>query len=240
VISEKFIKPLTTTQQSSQQTHKILTKKNIYLISGMGANSKVFERLQLDDYKLHFIKWIIPEKNESLEDYAKRMAKDIDTSKPVILLGMSFGGIVVQEISKFIETEKIILISSIKLRKELPTLYKISSALSLHKLIPSVFFHNTKLMAKTLFGKNTDSIIKTLERYFTMRDIRYSRWAMDKVVNWKQTKYHKNLLHLHGTKDSVFPANFISKATFIKGGTHLMVFTRAKEVNQHILNFLES
>lgn len=206
----------------------------------MGANSKVFERLQLDEYNLHFIEWIIPQKDESIENYARRMSKDIDISSPVILIGMSFGGIIVQEISNYIETEKIVLISTVKNRKELPTLYKISSAMGLHKLIPSVFFHNTKLMAKTLFGKNTDSIIKTLERYFTMRDIRYSRWAMDKVVNWKQVESHKNLLHLHGTKDSVFPSKFIKNVTFIKGGTHLMIFTRAKEVNQHILKFLHN
>jgi len=205
----------------------------------MGANSKVFERLKFDGYNLNFIEWIIPEPNESIIDYAKRMAKDIDTSEPVILVGLSFGGIMVQEISKFIETEKIILISTVKSRKELPLLYKISSALSLHKLIPSVFFHNSKLMAKTLFGKNTEAIISTLERYFTIKDIRYSRWAIDKVVNWKQTKYHKNILHLHGTKDSVFPAKYISNATFIENGTHLMVFNKANQLNKHISTFLD-
>ncbi len=205
----------------------------------MGANSKVFDRLLFDSYKLHFIEWIIPEKNESIQNYAKRMAKDIDVSKPVILVGMSFGGIMVQEISKFINTEKIILISTVKTRSELPLLYKVSSALGLHKLIPSIFFHNTNLIAKTLFGRSTPSIIKTLEEYFTMRDIRYSRWAIDKVVNWKQTKFHKNILHLHGTKDYVFPAKYIRNATFIERGTHLMIFTNADELNKHISNFLE-
>ena len=206
----------------------------------MGANSKVFDRLRFDSYKLHFIEWIIPKKNERIQNYAKRMAKDIDASKPVILVGMSFGGIMVQEISKFINAEKIILISTVKTKYELPTLYKISSALNLHKLIPSIFFHNTKLIAKTLFGRSTHSIIKTLEEYFTMRDIRYSRWAIDKVVNWKQTKFHKNILHLHGTKDYVFPAKYIHNATFVKGCTHLMIFTNANELNKHISNFLEN
>ena len=188
---------------------------------------------------MNFIEWIIPLKNETIEDYAKRMSKDIDITKPVILIGMSFGGIMVQEISKLIDVEKIIIISSVKSRNELPKLYKVSSALSLHKLIPSVFFHNDKLLAKILFGKNSASILKSMNRYFTVKDLRYSRWAMDKVVNWKQKKYAKNLLHLHGTKDSVFPSKFITNATFIKGGTHLMIFTRAGELNKHILNFLE-
>jgi len=205
----------------------------------MGANSKVFERLELNNYNLNFIDWIIPIDNESIEDYAKRMAKDIDTSKPVILIGMSFGGIMVQEISKFIDVDRIILISTVKTRDELPTIYKISSLLSLHKLIPSIFFNNTKLMAKALFGKNSETIVKTIDRYFTIRDIRYSRWAIDKVVNWKQTIYHKNILHLHGTKDSVFPVKFINKATYIERGTHLMIFNKATKLNKYISKFLD-
>lgn len=205
----------------------------------MGANSKVFERLKFDAYDCNFIEWIIPENGESLDHYAHRMAKDIDDSSPVILIGMSFGGILVQEIAKYTNVDKVVLISTVKLRKELPFLYRLSSALNLHKLIPEVFFHNTKLMAKTLFGKNTPTVVETLERYFTMRDIRYSRWAIDKVVNWKQKEYHKKLLHLHGTKDTVFPAKYLSEASFIDGGTHLMIFSKAREVNKKILEFLE-
>jgi pimeloyl-ACP methyl ester carboxylesterase len=217
-----------------------MNKKNIYLISGMGANKKVFERINLDGYELNYIEWLIPEKQENIESYAKRMSINIDISKPVILIGMSFGGIMVQEISKFIDVEKIVIISSVKNSDELPKLYKLSSALGLHKLIPSIFFHNTKILGKLLFGKNSKSLIRTMERYFTMRDIRYSRWSMDIVVNWKHNSFQKNLLHIHGTKDSVFPAKNIRDATFIIGGTHLMIFNKANEVNKHILNFLNN
>jgi len=206
----------------------------------MGANKKVFERIKLDDYKLNFIEWLIPLKGEKIESYAKRMSVNIDTSKPVILIGMSFGGIIVQEISRLITVEKTVIISTVKNKNELPILYKLSSTLSLHKLIPSVFFHNTKILSKLLFGKNGKSLIKTMERYFTMRDIRYSRWGIDVVVNWKYDEYPKNLLHIHGTKDSVFPAKHIRNATFIVGGTHLMIFNKANEVNKHILNFIDN
>lgn len=206
----------------------------------MGANKKVFERLNLDEYNLIFIDWLIPNKNEDIDNYAKRLAKNIDISKPVILIGMSLGGIMVQEISKLIDVDKIVIISSIKNREELPILYKLSSTLSLHKLIPSIFFHNTKFLSKVLFGKNSKSIIKTMERYFTMRDIRYSRWAMDIVVNWTGSTFSDNLLHIHGTKDTVFPSKYINNATFVENGTHLMIFNKANIVNNHILNFLNS
>lgn len=205
----------------------------------MGANEKVFERLNLDGYNLNFIDWIIPHKNEAIEDYAKRMSKNIDTRGEVILIGLSFGGIMVQEIAKLIETNKIVIISSIKNRNELPALYKISSTLKLHKLIPSFFFHNTKILSKLLFGKNSESLIRIMERFFTMRDIRYSKWAMDIVVNWKESSLTTDLLHIHGTKDTVFPAKHINNAIFVEDGTHLMIFNKATTVSKHILNFLK-
>ncbi|MCK5781049.1 MAG: alpha/beta hydrolase [Flavobacteriales bacterium] len=204
----------------------------------MGANSKVFERLDLSTYNLNFIDWLIPLNNEKIEDYAQRMAKDIDRSKTVILIGMSFGGIMVQEIAKFVKTEKIIIISSIKDKNELPLSYNISASLNLHKLIPSFLFHNTKLLGKVLFGKNKESTLKVMERYFTMKDIRYSRWAINEIVNWKGPQQKNNILHVHGTKDTIFPAKYITNATFVKNGTHLMIFNKANIVNKHFTDFL--
>ena len=215
-----------------------INRENIYLISGLGANNKVFERLTLENFKLNFIDWIIPENKESLEHYAQRMAKDIDVTKPVILIGMSFGGIMVQEISKLIKVDKIIIISSVKHDKELPFLYKISAKLSLHKLIPSFFFNRTNLLSFVLFGKSTKKIHKIIDKYFTIKNIEYSRWAINAVVNWKNSSYPNNLLHIHGTKDSVFPIKNIVNASEVDGGTHLAIFTHAEFVNKLSIDFL--
>jgi esterase/lipase len=48
-----------------------------------------------------------------LDDYAKRIAKKIKRENPV-LIGVSFGGILVQEMAKHINTRKVIIISSVK------------------------------------------------------------------------------------------------------------------------------
>ena len=55
------------------------SKTHIYLIPGMGANTKIFEYIKLpeNDYVMHFIEWELPERKESLSDYAFRMTKKI-------------------------------------------------------------------------------------------------------------------------------------------------------------------
>ena len=85
--------------------------KELYLISGLGADKRVFDFLDLPGFKIHHIEWVEPGDHETVENYAKRLLNQIRTVKP-ILIGLSFGGLIAIEIGKLMETEKIILISS--------------------------------------------------------------------------------------------------------------------------------
>ena len=99
---------------------------HVYLMPGMSANSLIFERIKLPkDYRSHLLDWIDPKKDESISDYAIRFSKLIEHENPV-LLGVSFGGILVQEISKIIKVKLLIIISSVKCKSELPPHMKLS------------------------------------------------------------------------------------------------------------------
>ena len=85
-------------------------KNHIYLMPGLAANSRIFENIKIPNprYQLHKIDWIRPKLNENLKNYCKRLSMKIK-HKNVILLGVSFGGIIVQELSKIVETKKLSL-----------------------------------------------------------------------------------------------------------------------------------
>src|SRR6188768_3452252 len=109
--------------------------KHIYCISGLGADERVFSKFQFPGHEIHFIKWIKPDKNESIESYAKRLITQIHHDKP-ILIGLSFGGIMCIEIARQIKTELIIIISSIKSSDEMPLWMRLSGRLKLNRLFP--------------------------------------------------------------------------------------------------------
>ena len=109
--------------------------KHIYVISGFGADERVFSKLDFGNNDVHFIQWKIPEKNETIASYAERLREEIDFPNP-ILIGLSFGGMMAIEIAKLIPVEKVILISSIRDRYELPFFMKVAAALRLTKIIP--------------------------------------------------------------------------------------------------------
>jgi len=113
--------------------------KPVYLLSGLGADKRVFDYLKLDDVELIHIEWVPPEMSESIEAYVKRICKQILTDKP-ILIGVSFGGIIATEIAKLIDCKKIILISSAATKDDIPLLYRVAGQLRIHKLIPTSLF----------------------------------------------------------------------------------------------------
>ena len=69
-----------------------------------------------------------------MAEFAARMAEGIDTTRPVILVGVSLGGMVSAEISRIIPVEAIVFISSAKRRQELPFKYQILRLLPFHRL----------------------------------------------------------------------------------------------------------
>ena len=78
-------------------------KTHVYFMPGMCANPLIFERIKLSsNFKPHYLNWISPLKNESLQDYVIRLSKYIKHNDS-ILVGVSFGGVIVQELSKILK-----------------------------------------------------------------------------------------------------------------------------------------
>ena len=72
---------------------------HVYLMPGMAASPEIFEHINLpeDQFEMHYLQWVIPCENESLSNYALRISGSIKHFN-CVLLGVSFGGVLVQEI----------------------------------------------------------------------------------------------------------------------------------------------
>ena len=106
-----------------------MTKIPVYFMPGLAASTKIFENISLpkDVFDVYFLEWEIPLEKESLVDYALRMTLKITHPNPV-LIGVSFGGILVQEMALHIEVRKLIIISSVESNVEFPARIKFANA----------------------------------------------------------------------------------------------------------------
>lgn len=210
--------------------------KHLYFVPGLAANPKIFERLEFPEeaYQLHFLEWKIPTSSEeSISDYAKRMCEEVQHEHPV-LIGVSFGGVMVQEMSKHIATEKIIIISSIKNSLELPKRLQLAKMTKAYKLLPTKVIINIEDHAKYFLGDYLQKRAELYKMYLSVRDPLYLHWALHNVLHWTQTATLEGIVHIHGTEDNVFPIKHIKNAIRIEKGTHVMILTKAKTIATHI------
>ncbi|MEO8515602.1 MAG: alpha/beta hydrolase [Flavobacterium sp.] len=217
-----------------------MTKIHVYFMPGMAASSSIFERIKLpqDVFEIHLLEWVVPEKNESLQNYAKRMAENVKHENPV-LIGVSFGGILVQEMAQFLKLHKLIIISSVKSNKELPLRMKIAKTTKAYKLIPTSLLQNVESLVKYAFGRKIiQQRLKLYETFLSMRDKEYLDWAIEQIINWERIIVDEDVIHIHGDADEVFPIKNIKRAIEIKGGTHIMILNRFRWFNSNLAEII--
>jgi hypothetical protein len=211
--------------------HKI----HVYFMPGMAANPSIFKNIVLpkSQFEIHLLEWFIPSEGMGISDYAFEMSKKVKHKNPV-LVGVSFGGILVQEMGRYIQTKKIIVVSSVKHESELPKRMIFAKYTQIHKLLPTGLVNNIELLTKYAFGEIVTKRLKLYEEYLSIRDRSYIDWSIDQMVNWRQTQILEVLVHIHGEKDGVFPIGNIKNCIIVKNGSHTMIIHRAKWFNEHL------
>jgi pimeloyl-ACP methyl ester carboxylesterase len=201
--------------------------KNLFLFSGLGADKRVFDFLDLSGYNVRHIDWINPLPVETLPKYAKRLSSQISGKNP-ILIGVSFGGMVALEVAKLVSVEKIILISSSRSRSAIPVYMRFIKNLRLDRLIRIRPIKRPNLILYWLFGVTAKEHKILLTAIMKDTDEYFFSWAVKTIPGWKNDNDHQNVIQIHGTNDKILAP--LSADYLVAGGGHLMVVTHAKEV----------
>jgi len=208
----------------------------VYFISGLGADATVFERLELDpQIEVNHLPWLVPKANEKMFDYAQRMIKDIQDPENSIIVGLSFGGVMAIEIARSIKVKHVILLSSIKNRSEMPLQLDMIGLLRLNRLIPASKLMHYHELVSWFFGVRPGREKNLFDRLLEQTDEALVDWSSEQILTWKGEHNIRNITHIHGTADTVFPIKRVKPDHVIKGGPHFMVYTHAKAVSK-ILN----
>lgn len=203
----------------------------LYILSGLGADEKVFRLLDFGAHPVTFIKWTDPLRDEAIRDYAARLAEQISSPRPV-LIGLSFGGIMAIEIAKQRDVAKVILLASAKTRGEIPWYYRLAGKLRLHKLVPVAVMKRPGALTNWFFGARSELDKKVLKQTLEDTDPVFLKWAIDHVVRWENQTIPKKVFHIHGLNDRILPAGNVKSDAVVKSGGHLMTLTEPGEVNR--------
>lgn len=220
-----------------------MTKKliHVYLMPGMAANPSIFEHIKLpeDQFEIHWLEWIIPFKDEILSNYAKRMTEQIKQDN-IVLLGVSFGGILVQEMSKYVSVRKLFVVSSVTCNKQIPKRFKIAKKTKAYKLLPTQLLGNIDLLAKYAFGEFIKKRINLYRKYLSVNNKTYLDWAIKQLIYWNQETPLDGVIQIHGDKDGVFTNSCNENCIVVKGGTHIMIINQYKWFNENLPKLIVS
>ncbi len=213
----------------------------VHFISGLGADERVFKHLDLPAVEKVFIQWIKPLKRESMEHYATRLMAQIDITQDVYLIGVSFGGMIAQEIAKQLVCKKVIIISSIQNHQSLSWQLKIVRLLQLHLLMPKFLLKWSNLLsANYYFSVKSRAEVGLLHQIIQDTDFDFAHWAIHQVINWQMpANSPTNIAHIHGTADRIFPINkHFGHFTPVEQGGHFMIVNKSAIISAFIIKHL--
>lgn len=208
----------------------------------LGTNGRIFDRQRQLPYEVVTPSWIDPGPDESLVAYARRLADGIDWPQRPIVTGLSFGGMIAAEIAKYIRPAALIVIAS-------RTVWRSRSA--------PLYVTNALIQARPDGAVNSiDDLPRRLREVYgdfspaeqmLFADMlakespdRLRRFA-HMVGDWPGIKgLSCPILRIHGAADRVIPLEMGNADVVIEGGGHMVNWTHAEEVNNAIMQFVES
>ncbi len=219
--------------------------KTVYCICGLGSDERIFSKLTWNaDVAVHYIQWLMPEKDETLEAYAKRMAAQIKAGDSFTLVGVSFGGILAIEISRIMMVKQVILISSIETHHQIPAWMKLCGKLQLYRLIPTGVMHDIRPLKlfepleNYFLGAYTEDQKTLANEYRKNVDPYYLKWSIRQILRWKNASVPENTYHIHGTADRIFPIKKVNATHRIEAGRHFMLYHKPEEVSEVLKNLI--
>lgn len=205
--------------------------QTVYCITGLGADEKVFQFLDLSFAKPVFIKWMKPLQNETLGSYALRLKDEyIHESNPLII-GLSLGGMIASEIAKAIPSAKVIIISSAKTKYELPSRLQRLRYVPLYKILPAIVIRKTLKTQEYFLGADSAKTRNYLKEKIRTTDVYFYRWAIGAIVHWQNKTVSKNIIHIHGRADKLLPLKFTKPDIVVNNGGHLMIIENSEEIS---------
>jgi hypothetical protein len=208
------------------------TIRRVYMIPGQGSDTRIFKNITIDDKETVLLEWVMPEKNETMNSFARRMAAQIDTTEPFAIIGVSLGGMIAIEMNTFLDPQKVIIISSASERMEIPLRYRFMNYFPLYKIIPANLIKSSARLAQTMVEPDREKEAETCDAMLKSKHKLFLKRSIHCIATWNPPLTSKtNLVHIHGSDDHTLPIRFVKADYTITGGSHMMTLTRGKEIS---------
>ena len=244
------------TEAFDKTDHETDGKATFVFLPGLGANHRLFKHQTVAFPNSYTANWIDPLPTESLEQYATRWAETIRTelekrsSAPIIVCGVSLGGMVAPYVAQQLNAAGCVILCSIRVPKEFPRWGYLDWWFTRHCfLLRVVRMYLLQLGTKFLL------LVPGLRQRFkefevgqqiteapTRRLAGLSRmmfdWAYCRREEAEPLIFSGPTLQIHGTSDLLLPIQLTNPDVRIPGGRHTLTLTHPEEINENLERFV--
>lgn len=204
----------------------------VYLIPGQGADYRLFSKLSLKEgFDTVHIKYSIPAKGTTMNDYARELSRQIDTSQPFVLIGTSLGGMLAAEMKRFMKPQQVIIISSAKCRKELPKRYKFQKGIPIYKLFGGRMLRGGAKLMQPIVEPDRRGEKHLFKAMLKAKKPRFMKRSIKMIIEWELEDCDERIIHIHGDNDHTLPIKNVSTDHILEKGSHMMTLIRAQELS---------
>lgn len=204
----------------------------LYMLSGLGADRRIFERLSkhLPELEIVALDWLPPGDSRSLAEYAALYHQKFAPSPPFMLGGVSMGGMVAQEWARLSAPDALVLISTACHRSDFPWPIRLAHRTGITRLLQKPFL----VWLGTAADRFTTKTPRGRSLFYDMlhdADPDVMHFGARATSGWKPCGTAVPVLRIHGTADRVFPIRLLkTPAQRVKGGSHFMIVDRVGEI----------
>ncbi|MCB0371128.1 MAG: alpha/beta hydrolase, partial [Bdellovibrionales bacterium] len=200
------------------------------------ADRRLYSEIQpINGYEFVDLEWRFNYNNiKTLKDYALELSKEIDTSQPFSLMGVSMGGMICSELADILNPKKVVIISSAKTNKELPPHFKRLKFLGLTRLLNQEKIRYVLANSSRFFGVMNKEQRKLFYEMAEGVDLDFIAWSIKAILNWDKRTSSPKIIHIHGTRDFVLPFASVNPSIIIEKGDHMMIWNKSKVINEKL------
>lgn len=212
------------------------------MFAGMGASTLfVLPQARAFGEAMIVPSWPAPRAGESVAAYAERWAGDLSPrlprGRPLVLAGVSFGGMIAQEMAHWLCPRAVLLIASARSCGGVAPFWR-----GLERLVSPVPWRLAEPLAPLIgYAHGLQMRLSAQDRRLLARvarrlDLTTAQWCARGVTHWPGLPTDRlarlpPVHQIHGDLDPLMPLHRVSPGTVVRGGRHHIHLGHAGEVN---------
>lgn len=218
-------------------------RPRLILYSGLGVDERLIgPQRDIVSADVEVPRWIDPLPDDTLASYARRMAARLTIDdRPLFVGGVSFGGMIAQEVSRHVPAAGLVLIATCLSNRGLPLPYRWACSIARHFPLWSINLAKPVIpRVRILMGITRDQHVEWFANMIADTDAAFLRWCLGAIADWEGAGAHGlPVVHVHGDHDLVVPAAWGHPTHLIPHAGHVCNVTHPTEVNAIIDAFIQ-